>query len=159
MTATAASAPPVVGELAPDFTLPSTSGEKVTLSQFRGKEHVLLAFFPMAFTSTCTAELCAFSDDYDQFAGRDVVVFGVSVDAIPSLKAFKAQEEIKSELLSDFKREVVGPWGLLFADTFFSNRAYVLVDKAGIVRWVHVEPNPGSKRENAEVFAQIAALG
>jgi peroxiredoxin len=159
MTATAASTRPVVGELAPDFTLPSTSGEKVTLSQFRGKQHVLLAFFPMAFTSVCTAELCAFSEDLDQFAGKDVAVFGVSVDAIPSLKAFKAHEKIKEEMLSDFKREVVGPWGLLFADTFFSSRAYVLVDKAGIVRWFHVEPTPGTKRENAEVLAQIALLG
>ncbi len=159
MTATVTGRLPQVGEMAPDFTLPSTSGEKVTLSQFRGKQHVLLAFFPMAFTSVCTAELCGFSEQFDQFAGKDVAVFGVSVDAIPSLKAFKAQEKIKEELLSDFKREVVGPWGLLFADTFFSSRAYVLVDKAGVVRWVHVEPTPGTKRENAEVFAQIAQLG
>ncbi len=159
MTATVTGRLPQVGEQATDFTLPSTSGEKVTLSQFRGKQHVLLAFFPMAFTSTCTAELCAFSEDLGQFEGSDVAVFGVSVDALPSLKAFKKQEQLKEELLSDFKREVVGPWGLLFADTFFSNRAYVLIDKGGIVRWVHVEATPGTRRENAEVLAQIAKLG
>ncbi len=159
MTATVMGHLPQVGEQAPDFTLPSTSGEKVTLSNFRGKQHVLLAFFPMAFTSTCTAELCDFSEGFDQFTGSDVTVFGVSVDALPSLKEFKRKEKLKEDLLSDFKREVVGPWGLLFADTFFSNRAYVLIDKTGIVRWVHVEPTPGTKRENAEVFAQIATLG
>lgn len=158
MTATAARLPQV-GAHVSDFTLPSTSGEKVTLSQFRGSKHVLLAFFPMAFTSTCTAELCAFSEDLDQFASKDVAVFGISVDALPSLKAFQAKENIKEDLLSDFKREVVGPWGLLFADTFFSNRAYVLLDKAGIVRWVHVEATLGTRRENAEVLAQITALG
>ena len=86
-------------------------------------------------------------------------MFGISVDALPSLKAFRAKENIKEDLLSDFKREVVGPWGLLFADTFFSNRAYVLLDKAGIVRWVHVEATLGTRRENAEVLAQITALG
>ncbi|MBI3793070.1 MAG: redoxin domain-containing protein, partial [Gemmatimonadetes bacterium] len=84
---------PQPGELAPDFTLASTAGTKVTLSQFRGQKHVLLAFFPLAFTSVCTAEMCAFSEDYAQFEGKDVVVFPVSVDSVPTLKEFKAKEK------------------------------------------------------------------
>ncbi len=159
MTASAPAGLPKVGDVVPDFTLPSTSGAKVSLSQFRGTQHVLLAFFPLAFTSTCTAEMCAFSVDFEQFASKDVAVFGISVDAVPTLKAFKAKEGIKVDMLSDFKRDVVGPWGLLFGDTFFANRAYVLIDKAGVVRWTFVETTPGTKRENAELLAQITALG
>ena len=64
---TVATRPPSVGERAPDFTLQSTSGEDVTLRDFRGERAVLIAFFPLAFTSTCTTELCAFSEDFDQF--------------------------------------------------------------------------------------------
>ncbi|MBI2795175.1 MAG: redoxin domain-containing protein [Gemmatimonadetes bacterium] len=150
---------PQPGEAAPDFTLPSTAGEMVTLSSFRGRQHVLLAFFPLAFTSVCTAELCSFSDDFDAFSGRDVVVFPVSVDAIPSLKVFRSMHQMTVHLLSDFKREVVGPWDLLVADKFFSRRAYVLIDKAGVVRWSFVEANDRHKRENAELLQQIAALG
>jgi peroxiredoxin len=68
---------PPVGTPAPDFTLPSTSGQSVTLSALKGKK-VLLAFFPLAFTSTCTAELCAFSEDYSRFQGADSVVLPIA---------------------------------------------------------------------------------
>jgi peroxiredoxin len=150
---------PAVGDVAPDFTLPSTAGTDVTLSDFRGKQHVLLAFFPMAFTSVCTTEMCAFGDDYDQFASRDVAVLPISVDSVPTLKEFKAKTTAKVEFLSDVKRQVSAAYDLLFADTFFSNRAYVLIDKAGVVRWIHVEATPGQRRENAEILAEIAKLG
>src|SRR5690349_10801585 len=107
MTATAPAPvpPPAVGTPAPDFTLPSTSGDKVTLSSFRGEKPVLVAFFPLAFTSTCTAELCGFSDDYDAFGAAGVQVLPVSVDAVPSLRAFKEQYGMKVDLLSDFRRD------------------------------------------------------
>ena len=150
---------PLAGETAPDFTLPSTSSEKVTLSSFRDKQHVLLAFFPLAFTSTCTTELCDFSNDFDQFSGKDVTVFGVSVDSVASLKEFRAKYQMQLHLLSDFKREVVAPWGLLIAEKFYSKRAYVLIDKSGTVRWSHVEAHNGLKRDNAELLQQIAQLG
>jgi peroxiredoxin len=149
---------PAVGSPAPDFALNSTSGELVTLAQFKGKSHVLLAFFPLAFTSTCTAEMCAFTEDYSVFAGKDVVVLPVSVDAVPSLKAFKAQYQMGVELLSDFKREASRAYGTLMESTFFSNRAYFLIDKQGILRWSYVEETPGTKRENAEILAEIAKL-
>ena len=159
MTGSVSIAPvPAVGALAPDFTAPTTSGSAVTLSEFRGKSHVLLAFFPLAFTSTCTAEMCAFAEDYSAFAARDVTVIPISVDAVPSLKAYKAQLGMQVELASDFKREVSRAYGTLMEHTFFSNRAYFLVDKSGIVRWAHVEESPGQRRENAEILAEIAKL-
>lgn len=150
-------APPPVGSPAPDFTLPSTSGQSVTLSALRGKK-VLLAFFPLAFTSTCTAELCAFSDDYSRFEGADTVVLPISVDSVPTLKEFKAKERMTVDLLSDFKREVSRAYGVLNEEKFFAKRAYVLVDREGIVRWAFEEAELGHRRENAELLEQLQAV-
>jgi peroxiredoxin len=158
MTAPALERPLAAGDRAPDFTLQSTGGAPVTLSSFAGKKHVLLAFFPAAFTSTCTEELCALRDDYEQFTSRDVEVLPISVDAVPSLAEFKRSQGMKVELLSDFKREASRAYGTLWQDAFFSNRAYFLIDKAGVVRWAHVEANPGLRRENEEILGQIAKL-
>ena len=148
---------PAVGNPAPDFTLPSTTGSSVTLSAFRGK-NVLLAFFPLAFTSTCTKELCDMRDDWDQFATVDTVVIPISVDSTPTLKEYKRKYSMRSDFLSDFKRNVARQYGVLLEDRFYSNRAYFLVDKVGTLRWVHVEDNPSEKRSNAELLEQIAAL-
>ena len=150
--------PPSVGEAAPDFSLQSTSGQTVTLSSFRDRKHVLIAFFPLAFTSTCTSELCAFSEDFDAFTGADVEVLPISVDAVPSLKEFKNKFGMKVDLLSDFRRTASIAYGVLREDTFFSQRAYFLVDKSGIIRWAHVETKPGQRRENEEILAAIRSL-
>lgn len=150
--------PPVAGDRAPDFTLASTAGENVTLSAFQGRKNVLVAFFPLAFTSTCTSELCAFSDDFDDFISADVEVLPVSVDAVPSLKEFKAKFQMKVELLSDFRRDASRAFGVLREDLYFSRRAYFLIDKQGVVRWAHVETTPGTRRENSEILDAIRAL-
>lgn len=157
-TIVAPSAPPTVGSPAPDFALASTSGEQVTLSALRGRR-VLLAFFPLAFTSTCTTELCAFTDDYDAFASEDVLVLPISVDSVPTLKEFKAKHGMRVHLLSDFRREASRAYGVLLEHTYFSTRAYFLVDAEGMVRWVHVEENPGMRRENAEILAAVRSAG
>jgi peroxiredoxin len=148
---------PPVGAPAPDFTLPSTAGGELTLSSLRGR-NVLLAFFPLAFTSTCTAELCDMRDDWDQFASADTVVLPISVDSVPTLNEFKAKYAMKSDLLSDFKRDVSRKYGVLLEERFFSTRAYFLIDTAGVIRWEHVEANPSQKRGNAELLEQIGAL-
>ncbi len=149
---------PAAGTPAPDFTLASTAGKDVTLSAHRGKK-VLLAFFPAAFTSTCTAELCAFTEDFAQFEAAGTVVLPISVDAVPSLKAYKAQERISVDLLSDFRREVSRSYGVLNEERFNAKRAYVVIDREGVVRWTHVEEHGGFKRENAELLQQLKALG
>ena len=149
---------PSVGAAASDFTLPSTSGSDVTLSVFRGKNAVLIAFFPLAFTSTCTAELCEFSDNYDQLTDSGVTILPISVDSVPTLKEFKSKYEMKTDLLSDFKRAVGPAYGVMWQDAFFTNRAYFLVDKDGVIRWEHVESTPSGKRSNDEIAAEIAKL-
>lgn len=157
MTATQSNTVPSVGHQAPDFTLKSTSGDKITLSALRGKP-VLLAFFPLAFTSTCTAELCEMRDDHDQFAQRGVTVLPISVDSVDSLKEYKAKYGMHTDLLSDFKREVSRLYGVLNEERFYANRAYFLIDRDGVVRWAHVEEHPGLRRPDSELFAQIDHL-
>ena len=157
MTAIESQAVPAVGSVAPDFTLPSTSGEKVTLSTLRGKP-VLLAFFPLAFSGTCTVELCEMRDDHEQFAARGVTVLPISVDHTYSLKEYKAKHGMHVDLLSDFKRDVSRSYGVLLEDRYYSNRAYFLLDRDGVIRWEHVEENPGQRREDTEILAAIDRL-
>ncbi|NOT08455.1 MAG: redoxin domain-containing protein [Gemmatimonadales bacterium] len=148
---------PPIGSAAPDFTLASTSGQPVTLSGLRGKS-VLLAFFPLAFTSTCTAEVCAFSEDYSKFESAGAVVLPISVDSTATLKAFKSKESLTVDMLSDFKREVSRRYGTLLEDKFYSSRAYVLIDRTGVIRWTHEETESGKRRENSELLAELARL-
>jgi peroxiredoxin len=157
MTAIQSPTTPAVGQLAPDFTLPSTSGDKVTLSALRGRP-VLLAFFPLAFSGTCTAELCEMRDHHDQFLDRGVTILPISVDHTWSLKEYKAKYNMQVDLLSDFKRDVSRLYGVLLEDRFYSNRAYFLVDETGVIRWEHVEDNPSNRREDSEILAEIDRL-
>jgi peroxiredoxin len=129
----------------------------VALSSLRGRK-VLLAFFPLAFTSVCTEELCAFSEDYGRFQAADTVVLPISVDSIPTLKEFKAKEKMTLDLLSDFRREVTRAYGTLIEDKFLSSRAYVLIDREGVVRWTFSEDTAGHRRENEELLAQLATV-
>jgi peroxiredoxin len=159
MTATAPHSDTVrPGQPAPDFSLVSTAGQTISLSAQRGR-NVLVAFFPLAFTSTCTAELCEMRDDFDQFERRGTVVLPVSVDSVPTLKEYKAKYGMHVELLSDFKRDASRAFGVLNEDKFYANRSYFLIDGKGVVRWSHVEANNGERRPDAEILEQIDRLG
>jgi mycoredoxin-dependent peroxiredoxin len=148
-------AEPRVGDKAPDFSLKSTSGEMVSLGQFKGQKNVLLAFFPLAFTGVCTAENCAFTEDYSKFESKDTVVLPLSVDSTPTLSEFRNKHKMTHHLLSDFKRDAGRAYGVLDEDKFFTKRAYFLVDKDGTLRWKHVEAELGHSRPNAELLAEI----
>lgn len=150
-------ATPAVGSPAPDFTLASTSGSNVTLSSLRGSK-VVLAFFPLAFTRVCTTEMCAFTEDYSRFETAGTVVLPISVDSVPALKEFKAKEKLTVDLLSDFKREVSRRYGVLVEEAFFAARAYFIIDRTGVLRWSYVEDTTGTRRENADLLAQLEAI-
>jgi peroxiredoxin len=154
MTAVESRAVPAVGQEAPDFTLASTSGDKVALSTLRGAP-VLIAFFPLAFTSTCTAEFCEMRDDHDQFARRGVTVLPISVDSVPTLKEYRHKHGFRVHMLSDFRREVSRLYGVLLDEKYYSNRAYFLIDAQGKIRWEHVEHNASDRRMDAELFDAI----
>jgi peroxiredoxin len=150
--------PPTIGQPAPDFTLPSTKGEKVTLSKLKGQP-VMLAFFPLAFSSTCNEEFCTMRDDYSAFAGRNVKVLPISVDHTYSLKEYIAKYNMPVEMLSDFHREVSKLYGVFMPERNYANRAYFLIDGAGVLRWSHVEENPSNRRQNTELLEAIDAVG
>ena len=149
---------PTIGQPAPDFTLPSTSGHKVRLSDLKGTP-VMLAFFPLAFSSTCTEEFCTMRDDYGAFSGRKVKVLPISVDHTYSLKEYVAKYDLPVEMLSDWHREVSRLYGVFMPDRNYANRAYFLIDGAGVLRWSHVEENPSRRRQNEELLAATDAVG
>ncbi|HET9277486.1 MAG TPA: peroxiredoxin, partial [Flavitalea sp.] len=95
------------GQMAPDFSLYDTERNKVTLSDLRGKNIVLL-FFPFAFSSVCTRELCSVRDSIGDFATLEAEVFGISVDSHYTLAKYKEDQNLNFSLLSDFNKEVSG---------------------------------------------------
>lgn len=146
------------GTTAPDFSLPTTAGAPVSLSAFRGHKHVLLAFFPAAFTSVCTSEMCAFSEDFDAFADAEVQVVPISLDTVDVLEQFRVAHSMRVHLASDVGGVVARQYGAMWTDGKVANRAYFLVDKKGIIQWAHAELHPGLHRENAEIFEQIKSV-
>jgi peroxiredoxin len=127
-----------VGDEAPDFTLPSTTGQTVKLSDFRGKKNVILAFYPAAFTGGCTKEMQAYQFNLTKFEGAETQVFGVSTDNTPSQKKFAEDLKVSFPMLSDFAaRKVSKDYGLLNAERGIANRATFVIDKEGRIQ--HIE--------------------
>jgi len=130
------------GQEAPDFTLYNTEKQKVTLSDYRGR-NVLLLFFPQAFTSTCTKELCSTRDNIALYDQANAQVFGISVDSVFTLARYKEDQRLNFPLLSDFNKEVSADYGTLY-DTFVldmkgvSKRSAFVIDAKGIVRYAEV---------------------
>src|SRR5438034_6124904 len=102
-----------IGTKAPDFTLYDTNKQPVTLSDLRGR-NVLLLFFPLAFTSVCTAELCSVRDNLKMYEELNAVPIGISVDSLHSLNKFKEEQHLNFSLLSDFNKEVSRAYGSLY---------------------------------------------
>jgi peroxiredoxin len=131
-----------VGQKAPEFGLKDQNGELVKLSDYLGKKNVVLSFHALAWTSVCAAQMLHLHFTEEEFAKRDTVVFGVSVDSVPSKAAWaKALGLGNLRILADFhpKGNVAEKYGLLRREGV-SERAVVLIDKEGIVRWVKVYP-------------------
>ena len=137
-----------VGQQAPGFTLKNQDGAEVSLSDFAGKQAVLLVFFPFAFSGICTAELCSARDDIGAFQNDDVQILGISCDTTWSLKVWAQQEAYDFPLLSDFwpHGAVSASYGVFSADLGFAFRGTVLVDKDGIV-WFAEHNGPGDARD------------
>lgn len=138
-----------IGEIAPDFTLYDSTKNKVTLSDMKG-QNVLLLFFPLAFTSTCTAELCSIRDNISFYNNVNAKVFGISVDSLHTLAKYKADQNLNFTLLSDFNKDVSSLYGSLY-ETFgynmkgVSKRSAFIIDKDGIVRYTEVLENAGEQ--------------
>lgn len=134
-----------IGSPAPDFTLLDSEKNKVTLSAYKGKNVVLL-FYPLAFTGTCTKELCYMRDNLVQYNNLDAVVFGISVDSLYAQAEFKKQQGINFPLLSDFNKTVSSAYDTIYEHFFndmdgVSKRSAFIIDKSGILRYAEVLEN------------------
>ncbi len=126
------------GDIAPDFTLPSTVGDKVTLSDYRGKKSVVLLFYPLDFSPVCSGETKQCAQLLPAGGAGDVEVLGISVDSLWAHKAFAAQQGIAYPLLADFhpKGAVAEKYGVYLADKGISARTAFIVGKDGKIREV-----------------------
>ena len=128
------------GDPAPDFTLPSISGEPVTLSQYRGKKNVVLSFVPAAWTPVCSDQWPGYNIVQGLFDANEAILLGITVDNIPTLYAWTRQMgDLWFPVLSDFwpHGKVADQYGVLRSDGV-SERALFVIDKQGIIRAIHV---------------------
>jgi mycoredoxin-dependent peroxiredoxin len=148
-----------VGAQAPDFTLNDYNKQPVTLSDFRGRQPVLLVFYPFAFSGICTGELCQLRDEFADYADSGVQVLGVSVDTPFSLKAWAEQQGYQFPLLSDFwpHGEVAKAYGVFVEKAGLSTRGTFLIDTEGVVRFAEVN-EPGQARDQQAWKKAVAEL-
>ena len=151
--------PVEVGQEAPDFTLRDQNREEVTLSSFRGDKSVLLVFFPLAFSGTCSSEFCEVRDTLPSFEDGEVQVVGVSIDSVFVLKAWSAQEGYLFPLLSDMwpHGEVARKYGVFNEPFGTALRGTFLIDKSGIVRFAEVR-GPGERRDQSAWHEAMSTL-
>ena len=147
-----------VGQPAPDFTLKDQHQKEMKLSDFRGK-NVVIAFYPLDWSPVCTKEHACFTDDLKSFEGVNAQLLGLSVDSAWSHKAYAEKMGIQYPLLADFhpRGAVASQFGLYLADKGITNRATVIVDKQGTVRYVQVYDIP-TQRNNADLVAELKKL-
>ena len=129
-----------IGEPAPDFTLPSVSGEEISLSQYRGKKHVVLSFVPAAWTPVCSDQWPGYNIVKQMFDENDAILLGITVDNIPTLYAWTSQMgELWFPVLSDFwpHGAVAKKYGVL-RSSGVSERALIFIDKKGIIQDIQV---------------------
>jgi peroxiredoxin len=150
-----------VGSKAPDFTLTNHDRQPVKLSDQRGKP-VVLAFFPAAFSSVCTKELCMFRDSMARLNRAQAQVYGISVDTFFTLKAFHEQQGYNFPLLSDFNKQVIRDYGVFNEDMVglkgIAKRAVFVLDKEGVVRHKEVLEDARNEPDYEKVMAAVAAL-
>ena len=151
-----------IGQPAPDFTLYDSTKNKVTLSDLKG-QNVLLLFFPLAFTSTCTAELCSIRDNISFYKNVNAKVFGISVDSLHTLAKYKADQNLNFSLLSDFNKNVSSLYGSLYEMFGYnmkgvSKRSAFVIDKDGIVRYAEVLENAGEQPNFTNITLTLESL-
>jgi glutaredoxin-dependent peroxiredoxin len=150
------------GQPAPDFTLYNSDKEKVTLSELKGK-NVLLLFFPQAFTGTCTKELCSIRDDISRYSNANAQVLGISVDSVFTLKKYKEDQHYNFPLLSDFNKNVSASYGTLYDEWILdmkgvSKRSAFIIDKSGIIRYAEVLESAGDLPNFEAINTTLASL-
>ena len=148
-----------IGDLAPEFAAKTQSGEKVSLSQYRGK-HVILYFYPKDDTPGCTKEACGFRDRSAEFAGNGAVVLGISTDSVKSHQKFAEKFKLPFNLLADEEKQIVNAYGVWGQKSFMgrkylgTHRLTFLIGPDGRIKkiWPKVKPDEHA----AEILAELS---
>lgn len=151
-----------VGQTAPSFELYDTEKKKVSLEDFKDK-NILLLFFPLAFTSVCTKELCSIRDNIAQYNNVNAQVLGISVDSLYTLNKFKEEQRLNFPLLSDFNKEISTLYNSIYPTFGFdmkgvSKRAAFVIDKNRIIRYAEVLENAGELPDFSAINETLRSL-
>ena len=147
-----------VGQRAPEFKLKGPGGQPISLADYRGRRHVVLAFFPLAFTPVCSHQLPELEQARPRLESLGASLLGVSVDSWQTNEVFARQLGIGFPLLSDFKREISRAYGVLDEDRFYSGRAVFVVDRGGQLVYSDVSANAGDMAQIPSVASLIGSL-
>jgi glutaredoxin-dependent peroxiredoxin len=150
------------GDKAPDFKLFNSEKQEVSLSDFKGKNVVVL-FFPLAFTSVCTAELCEMRDNIGTYSSLNAEILGISVDSLFTLEKFKAEQKLPFNLLSDFNKETSAAYGSLYENFVLgmkgvSKRSAFVIDSEGTLQYAEVLDSAGDVPDFQAVQAALKNL-
>jgi glutaredoxin-dependent peroxiredoxin len=151
-----------IGKAAPNFSLLDSEKNKFSLSEQVGN-NVLLLFFPAAFTSVCTAELCSIREDLSRYNNWNTKVFGISVDSVFTLAKYKEEQKLNFPLLSDFNASVSAMYDCLYQDWILdmknvSKRSAFIIDKEGVVQYAEVLENAGDLPNFEAIQEKLGAL-
>ena len=152
-----------IGQTAHNFSLFDSEKNKVTLSEMKGKNVVLL-FFPLAFTGVCTKELCSVRDNIATYNDTNAQVLGISVDSLFVLDKFKQEQNLNFPLLSDFNKEAAKAFDVLY-EVFpafemqgVSKRAAFVVDKEGVIKYAEICATPGDLPDFAAIQSALQSI-
>jgi peroxiredoxin len=150
------------GQTAPNFKLFNQDKKEIELAALKGK-NVLILFFPFAFTSTCTKELCSVRDNIALYNGLDAVVLGISVDSPFTLIKYREDQKLNFDLLSDFNKTASENYGSIYESFAMglkgvSKRSAFVIDKNGIVQYAEVLENAGDIPNFDDINATLQAL-
>lgn len=151
-----------VGDKAPDFKLFSTEKKEISLSDYNGKNVVLL-FFPLAFTGVCTTELCTMRDDIATYNNLNAEVLALSVDSLFVLEKFKEEQKLNFELLSDFNKTAATSYGALYEEFVLgmkhvAKRSAFVIDKDGTIKYAEVLESAGDLPNFSSILETLSAL-
>jgi peroxiredoxin len=151
-----------VGKPAPDFKLFNTEKKEISLSDYRGKNLVIL-FFPLAFTGVCTAELCNIRDNYNIYTSLNAEVIGISIDSLFSLERFKKEQNYNFDLLSDFNKTTAKAYNSLYETFGFgmigvTKRSAFVIDKQGAIQYAEILEDAGKQPDFDAIKATLERL-
>ena len=141
---------PDLNQPAPDFKLKASTDEEVSLSDFKGEKNVVLTFYPLDFSPTCSIQLPEYSSRKEDFEKLDAQILGVNRDSVYTHKAWSKEFGIDVPLLADMTGQVAKDYGVYLNEAGISKRAVFIIDKEGVLRFQHVEETPGDFTFHAE---------